>query len=149
MIDAEQPVPWRCTLLDPCEAIKDKGDLEGKRVLVACEEEDVCDLLETLLQDAVSLPIARANHAAHVFEVAQEMPTALLLLTLGYARGAMLAGLEQFKANPAAGTIPVLVLSADTSACHSALRAGADAFLPMPFEVAALQLRVCELLGRS
>ena len=83
-------------------------------------------------------------------KVKEEMPH-LMVLDVMMPRMGGYEVCEALRANPKTKNLPVIILSARGEKAHikQGLKAGADDYLPKPFDPEELELRVSSLIRRS
>ncbi len=115
---------------------------QGARVLVIERDEDVVRYVARLLQDSCAVASAPSANAALAAIRAAAPDLVLVDAMLPGAGGLDLV--RRIRRDPAAGTVPLLVLSAraDEEARLEALDAGADDFVAKPFSGRELSARV-------
>jgi len=117
------------------------------RVLVADDEDDIRDLVCLAVGRAGALVLhSVADGTAALAAARAELPQ-LAVLDVSMPGATGLEVCAALRADPATAGITILLLSAGASADDIArgLAAGADAYLPKPFSVAALVRQVREL----
>lgn len=118
-------------------------------ILIVDDAEEILSMVEMALSDDYRVRKARDGVQA-LAEVRQTRPD-LVVLDVMMPR---LSGYEvcaQLKADPATESLPVIMLSARGETAHikQGLRAGADDYLPKPFDPEELLLRIRALLRRA
>ena len=117
------------------------------RVLVADDEDDIRDLVCLAVGRAGALVLhSVADGTAALAAARAELPQ-LAVLDVSMPGATGLEVCAALRADPATAGITILLLSAGASADDIArgLAAGADAYLPKPFSVAALVRQIREL----
>ena len=120
------------------------------RVLVADDEDDIRDLVCLAVGRAGGLVVrSLADGTAALATARAELPQ-LAVLDVSMPGATGLEVCAELRADPATAGITILLLSAGASAADIArgLAAGADAYLPKPFSVAALVRQIRELTSR-
>jgi CheY-like chemotaxis protein len=120
------------------------------RVLVADDEDDIRDLVCLAVGRAGGLLLRSvADGTAALAEARAELPQ-LAVLDVSMPGATGLEVCAALRADPATAGITILLLSAGASPADIArgLAAGADAYLPKPFSVAALVRQIRELSSR-
>lgn len=118
-------------------------------VLVVDDHEEILQLVGIALEDSFEVRFARDGEEA-LAEVARKAPDALVLdVMMPKLSGYEVC--ERLKHDPATAALPILMLSARGDAAHikQGLQAGADDYLPKPFDPEELELRVRALLRRA
>jgi CheY-like chemotaxis protein len=88
----------------------DQGPLAGYRVLVVDDEEDVRDLLLTVLADA-GAQIAEAGTATEAIEVARRIRPDLITLDLSMPGSDGVDAFLHLRAEPEIGAVPICVIT--------------------------------------
>jgi DNA-binding response OmpR family regulator len=116
-------------------------------VLVVEDEPAVAALEAAILADAGLTVAVAPDGGAALAAVDQRRPDLVVLdLDLPVASGFRV--LEVLKRDPATAAVPVLVVTAlDFAEARAAVRSGADAFLPKPFEATEFVARATRLLA--
>jgi DNA-binding response OmpR family regulator len=117
------------------------------RVLVADDEEDIRLLVTLAVRKAGCTVVASVADGTQALAAARAETPDLLVLDVSMPGASGLEVCAALRAEPATAGCRVLLLSAGASCDDIArgLSAGADAYLPKPFTVAALVARVREL----
>jgi CheY-like chemotaxis protein len=120
---------------------------EGRVVLVAEDNEVNFELVSALLEPD-GFRIIWARDGAEAVAAVAENELDLLILDLHLPRVSGLDVLRSVRSNPATGSLPVLVLTADAMAgTHAAVLAeGATDYLTKPFDLAAFRGAVARIL---
>ncbi len=120
------------------------------RVLVADDEEDIRLLVALAVQKAGCSVAAAVADGGQALAVARAEPPDLAVLDVSMPGATGLEVCAALRSEPATSGCRVLLLSAGASPDDVArgLSAGADAYLPKPFRVAELVVRVRELTAR-
>ncbi|GHO88506.1 response regulator [Dictyobacter formicarum] len=104
-----------------------------KRIMVADDDSAIVDVLQIVLEDA-GFAVETYAQGQSVKNMQEPFPDLVLLDIL-------LAGMDgrvicrHLKNQTATQRIPIILLSAHTDAQQTATDAGADAFLPKPFDI--------------
>jgi CheY-like chemotaxis protein len=117
------------------------------RVLVADDEDDIRDLVCLAVGRAGGVVLrAVADGTAALTAARADLPQ-LAVLDVSMPGATGLDVCAELRADPATAGITILLLSAGASSADIArgLAAGADAYLPKPFSVAALVRQIREL----
>lgn len=124
---------------------EDKG-----RVLVVDDEPDIVEFLSTVLRDE-GYPTSAARDGIDALESIRETRPALVILDLMMPRMTGFEVLDALRQRPISPRPSVIVLSAKSS--HedilTALEKGADDFIPKPFDLEDLLLRIRVWMERS
>ncbi|MCB9780054.1 MAG: Flp pilus assembly complex ATPase component TadA [Alphaproteobacteria bacterium] len=118
-------------------------------VLVVDDHEEILQLVHITLEGRHEVHLARDGQEA-LDQVARHKPDAIVLdVMMPRLSGYEVA--ERLKGDPATADIPILILSARGDAQHikEGFQAGADDYLPKPFDPEELELRVRALLRRA
>ncbi len=139
------PAPPAATDVQP-EPEDDRG---RPSVLAVDDHEEILQLVGITLEDSYDVRFARDGQEA-LDEVARQHPDAIVLdVMMPRVSGYEVA--ERLKTNDDTKDIPILILSARGDSAHvkQGFKAGADDYLPKPFDPEELELRVRALLRRS
>jgi CheY-like chemotaxis protein len=131
MVDAEERQHWE----EPA----------GPTILVCDDEASLRELVRAVLGPGYRFAEAADGHAA--LALAREQPPDLVVLDLMLPGLSGIAVLEELRNDPALASIPVVVITAWSHAEASAVAAGADRFVPKPFDPDDLETAVTELLA--
>ncbi|MBM3465295.1 MAG: response regulator [Armatimonadetes bacterium] len=120
-----------------------------KRIYVAEDQPAQAELMETILSSQRKYSLNFFNNGLELYRRVQQEPPDMLILDIMMPMLSGLAIARLLKFHDDFSKIPVLIVSSitDPDIQARALRAGADAFLPKPFEVATLVENVNRLLG--
>lgn len=122
------------------------GTPEGARTVLVCEdEESLRELIRVSLGPGFHVLEAADYETALALVEANRLDLVLLDLVLEGRSGFDV--LEALRADPRTARTPVLVISASSDVDAHALSAGADRFLPKPFEPDELRRITLEMLG--
>lgn len=123
---------------------------QGQTVLVADDEREVRELVRTILEWE-NLSVVEAKDGEDVLAQAQATQPDLILLDVRMPKMTGLDVLEYLQADPALASIPVIMLSVLTNypQVGTALRNGATAYLPKPFEIPELARLVKDVLAAN
>ena len=115
--------------------------------LVVEDEPTVAATEALILEDAGLAVTVAPDGGAALAALAGARPD-LVVLDLELPRVSGFRLLEVLKGDPATAAVPVLVVTAlDFAEARAAVRAGADALLPKPFDAAALAAGAARLLA--
>jgi DNA-binding response OmpR family regulator len=124
-----------------------RTDTDGRPTILICEDED---LLRELVRVSLG-PDYRFLEAAdgrEALALVEEEPPDLVLLDLMLPGMTGLEVLRALRENARTASTPVAAISAWTYLEAEAIEAGADRFVPKPFDPGELRAGVEELLGR-
>lgn len=107
------------------------------KILVADDEPEVVDLVRMMLEWQGGYRVLGAGDGEEALQRARSDSPDLILLDVRMPRKNGLDALHDLKADPALASVPVIMLSVVTTypEVQSALRQGAVAYLPKPFEL--------------
>jgi len=133
-----------------------EGQRSDVKILVADDEPEVVDLVRMMLEWQGGYCVVGAGDGEEALERARSDSPDLILLDVRMPRKNGLDALHDLKADPALASVPVIMLSVVTTypEVHSALRQGAVAYLPKPFELKEMvrlveRVLVADPAGRS
>jgi CheY-like chemotaxis protein len=108
-------------------------------VLIAEDEEPIAEIIATIIREMDATPII-ASHGREAFALVQQIEPALVItdLMMPLMDGAELIAALRAKAGES-GAHPPPVILMTASGRENALSIGADAFLPKPFDLEALE----------
>ena len=132
-------------------ALVDPATPEPVRVLVADDEEDIRDLVCLAVVKAGCLVVRSVADGAEALAAIRANLPHLAVLDVSMPGATGLQVCEAVRSDPATAGLRVLLLSAGASPDDIArgLAAGADAYLPKPFGVAALVREIRTLTARQ
>lgn len=109
---------------------------QGQTILVADDEQEVRELVRTILEWE-NYTVVEATDGEDALAQAQATQPDLILLDVRMPKMNGLEVLERLQADPALASIPVVMLSVLTNypEVGTALKNGATAYLPKPFEI--------------
>lgn len=107
------------------------------KILVADDEPEVVDLVRMMLEWQGGYRVLGAGDGEEALARARSDSPDLILLDVRMPRKNGLDALHDLKADPTLSSVPVIMLSVVTTypEVQSALRQGAVAYLPKPFEL--------------
>jgi len=107
------------------------------KILVADDEPEVVDLVRMMLEWQGGYRVLGAGDGVEALSRARADAPDLILLDVRMPRKNGLDALNDLQADPALASVPVIMLSVVTTypEVQSALRRGAVAYLPKPFEL--------------
>ena len=117
----------------------DQRPFRSVLVLIAEDEEPIAEIIATIIREMDATPII-ASHGREAFALAQQIEPALVItdLMMPLMDGAELIAALRAKAGES-GAHPPPVILMTASGRENALSIGADAFLPKPFDLEALE----------
>jgi DNA-binding response OmpR family regulator len=122
--------------------------MNAKKILVCDDDQGILDLLELLLEDNGYVVIRELN-SLNVDQLIQTENPDLVLLDLWMP---VLSGdqvLQNIRHNPKSINLPVMIISASRDGKDIARKAGADDYLPKPFDIDLLLNKVEHLLKQA
>jgi two-component system, OmpR family, phosphate regulon response regulator PhoB len=123
-------------------------ETSGSKTILICEDDqNLRQLVRVILGEGYRFVEAGTGHEA--LELALEMRPDLVILDLMLPGASGLDVLRSLRKDLPGGDTPVIVMSAWGHADQAALEAGADRFLPKPFEPDDLTAMVEEVLDGS
>ena len=134
---------------DPQAESPDAAPAERSRLLVVDDAEEILQLVRITLEDDYEIELARDGVEA--LEKIEENQPDLVVLDVMMPRMGGYEVCQTIKDNAATADMPVIILSARGEKAHikEGLKAGADDYLPKPFDPEELELRVRALLRRA
>ena len=122
---------------------------EKARVLVVDDAEEILQLVKITLEEDYEIDLARDGVEA--LEKIEAQRPALVVLDVMMPRMGGYEVCEELRSSKETATLPVIILSARGEKAHvkQGLKAGADDYLPKPFDPEELELRVRSLIRRS
>jgi two-component system phosphate regulon response regulator PhoB len=123
-------------------------ETSGSKTILICEDDqNLRQLVRVILGEGYRFVEADTGHEA--LELALEIRPDLVILDLMLPGASGLDVLRSLRKDLPGGDTPVIVMSAWGHADQAALEAGADRFLPKPFEPEDLTAMVEEVLDGS
>jgi DNA-binding response OmpR family regulator len=123
-------------------------ETSGSKTILICEDDqNLRQLVRVILGEDYRFVEADTGHEA--LELALEVRPDLVILDLMLPGASGLDVLRSLRKDLPGGDTPVIVMSAWGHADQAALEAGADRFLPKPFEPEELTAMVEEVLDGS
>jgi two-component system, OmpR family, phosphate regulon response regulator PhoB len=119
----------------------------AKTILICEDDQNLRQLVRVILGDGYRFVEALSGPEA--FELALELRPDLIILDLMLPGASGLEVLRELREQLPAAETPVVVMSAWGHADQAALDAGADRFLPKPFEPEELATIVTKVLDES
>lgn len=120
----------------------------GRKILIVDDELAICRLIETSLRSDGFEHLVFCHNAGSICSIVANERPKLIILDVMMPCGNGLRALRSLKANPATGSIPVILISGyDPEVVGECARQFADAFLPKPFTAPAILTKVSELLA--
>jgi len=116
----------------------------AKTILICEDDENLRQLIRVVLGDGYCF--LEAGDGAAAVDLAREHRPDLIILDLMLPRLSGLEVLDRLRNELPAGKTHIMVMSAWTHAENAALSAGADRFVPKPFEAEELAAVVAEVL---
>ena len=120
--------------------------MSSKKILVVDDELDILEFLQIILEEE-GYEVATADKGECVEKLRTgELPDLIVLdVLLSGKDGRTIA--RHLKSQEATKHIPIVMCSAHPSAEHTALEAGADAFIAKPFEIDDLLQKIAEFFS--
>lgn len=116
-----------------------------KRILVVDDDPDVRQVLTEVLRDHYAVTVA-ANGAEALDAMRQGPPDAVVLdMAMPVMDGWTF--LRAYRGHPRFAQVPVMVVSAEPTACEDGRRLGAQACVPKPFDLDNLASALDRLVG--
>jgi DNA-binding response OmpR family regulator len=122
--------------------------MSAKKILVCDDDPGILELLELLLEDEGYVVIGELN-SLNVDQLIQTQNPDLVLLDLWMP---LLSGdqvLHSIRQNPKSTDLPVMIISASKDGKDIAKNAGANDYLPKPFDIDLLLNKVDGLLKQA
>lgn len=130
--------------LQQCPSVQTSG---AKTILICEDDQNLRQLVRVILGDGYRFVEALSGPEA--LELALELRPDLIILDLMLPGASGLEVLTELREQLPAAETPVVVMSAWGHADQAALDAGADRFVPKPFEPEQLATIVTEVLDES
>jgi CheY-like chemotaxis protein len=118
---------------------------DGMTILVCDDEPSLRELVRAVLGPRYSF--VEADDGQRALALARELHPDLIVLDLMLPGMSGIEVLDVLKSDPELASVPVIVVTAWSHAETNALVAGADRFVPKPFDPQALETAVEELLA--
>ena len=118
---------------------------DGRTILVCDDEPSLRELVRAVLGPRYSF--VEADDGPRALALARELHPDLIVLDLMLPGMSGIEVLDLLRRDPEIASIPVVVVTAWSHAEASAVGAGADRFVPKPFDPQALETAVEELLA--
>ena len=118
---------------------------DGMTILVCDDEPSLRELVRAVLGPRYSF--VEADDGPRALALARELHPDLIVLDLMLPGMSGIEVLDLLRQDPEIASIPVVVVTAWSHAEASAVGAGADRFVPKPFDPQALETAVEELLA--
>jgi two-component system phosphate regulon response regulator PhoB len=118
-----------------------------KTILICEDDQNLRQLVRVILGEEYQF--VEAHNGNEALELALEVRPDLVILDLMLPGASGLDVLRSLRKELAGGDTPVIVMSAWGHADQAALEAGADRFLPKPFEPEELTAMVNEVLAEA
>lgn len=109
--------------------------MNTKKVLVCDDDKSIVEMLEFVLETAAEVDvIAELDSSVAYSRILNEKPELVILdLQMPVVTGDKIV--QQLRANPETSALPVMVISANRDGKQVAMAAGADSYVPKPFDV--------------
>ncbi|MCU7613482.1 response regulator transcription factor [Chryseobacterium sp. GMJ5] len=119
--------------------------MENKKIMVCDDDQGILDVLQMLLESEGYTVITEINSTNLIKEIINNPPDLILLdLWMPIMSGDQV--LKAIRINERISHLPVIVLSASVDGDHIAITAGADGFVPKPFDLDELLIKIDNLL---
>jgi len=119
--------------------------MENKKIMVCDDDQGILDVLQMLLESEGYTVITEINSTNLIKEIIGNSPNLILLdLWMPVLSGDQV--LKAIRTHEKICHLPVIVLSASVDGNHIAITAGADGFVPKPFDLDELLLKIKGLL---
>lgn len=123
-----------------------KTNSEKKKILVADDDPAICDALSMILEDD-GYAVHTTVNGATIYEMKEEYPDLLLLdIWMSGEDGRDIC--KYLKSKHETKNIPIIMISASRDVTESVKLAGADDFLPKPFQMDDLLRKVGSYINR-
>jgi DNA-binding response OmpR family regulator len=120
-------------------------DIQNRTILLCEDDQNLRQLIRVVIGDGYRF--VEASNGEEAVELAHEVEPDVVILDLMLPKLSGLDVLARLRAELAPRRPPIIVMSAWADAEEAALRAGADRFIPKPFELDDLSRVVHEALG--
>ena len=117
----------------------------AKTILICEDDENLRQLIRVVIGDGYR--VVEAEDGDSAVDLAREHRPDLIILDLMLPRLSGLEVLDRLRNEFPTGTTHIIVMSAWTHSDNAAISAGADRFIPKPFETDELMAIVDEVLG--
>jgi DNA-binding response OmpR family regulator len=125
-----------------------QGETDPAKTILICEDDaNLRKLIRLVLGDRYAF--AEATDGDEAVDLARKIRPDLIVLDLMLPGRSGFDVLGMIRDEAAVDGVPIVVISAWNHADVAALGAGADRFLPKPFEADELEAAVADLLGAS
>lgn len=121
--------------------------MKNKKVFIFDDNEDILELCTLILEDAGYETKTSATSNDISTQVSAYMPD-LIFMDNWLPDVGGIAATQELKSNPELKHIPVIYFSANNDVKSLSEKAGADAFLPKPFDIHELEEIVNNYIGK-
>lgn len=111
-------------------------------ILVVDDEPINLEIVSAAFVDTSDISVITAKDGSEALELIKSKPPDLIVLDLRMPKISGIEVLDFLRSNPETITTPVIVLSGDEFERKKALQMGANDFLPKPFDVEELKIRI-------
>src|ERR1700687_1496830 len=141
------------TCVGPAFALSSADDGAGvvhesrdmKRILVVDDDPAVRKLLEDVLPDQYAATVA--SNGAEALDAMRQRPPDVVVLDMVMPVMDGWSFLRAYRTQPRFAQVPVIVVSAEPTACEDGRRLGAQAGVTQPFAVDSLARALAQLVG--
>lgn len=118
-----------------------------KTVLICDDNEDILEVSKAILS-MKGYNVETLTNCKDLFTVIKKSDPEIILMDLGIPDIGGEAATRQLKENPETKNIPVLIFSASPEIEQISKKAGADGFLPKPFEIDFLEKTIFKYIEK-
>jgi DNA-binding response OmpR family regulator len=119
--------------------------MNNKKIVVCDDDEGILDMLTFVLEDSGYNVVPESNSLNLLSLIQREKPDLLLVdLWMPVLSGDQVV--KQLRANPAMRSLLIVIISASTDGQKIAMEAGADMYIPKPFDIDQLTDKIAGIL---
>lgn len=119
-----------------------------KKILIFDDNKDILELC-TLILEGAGYETKTSSTADNIISRVAEYEPNLILMDNWLPNIGGIAATQELKKHPVYKDIPVIYFSANNDIKALAATAGAESYLPKPFDIAKLEEMVASLIGRQ